>query len=294
MLELKINKVSKRYKTKAAVDRVEAVFTRGVYGLLGGNGAGKTTLLRMMAGILKPTEGEILCNGREIRSLGGTYRHMLGYLPQDFGYYPEFTGERYMRYLAELKAITPEIANIRIEELLEQAGLEKDKKRKIKTYSGGMIRRLGIAQALLNNPEILILDEPTSGLDPKERIRFRNMLSSIGRDRMVLLSSHIVSDIEYIAEEIILMKEGCFLKKEQPGKLISEMDGKVWECLADSTMAARLNDIYAVSNMKNVDRQVSMRIVSDEKPSGNAVSIKPDLEDVYLYYFGGSSENEKE
>lgn len=290
MLELKIDRVSKRYKNRTAVDGVEAVFTKGVYGLLGANGAGKTTLLRMIVGILKPTEGEIQCNGREIRSMGGAYRHLLGYLPQDFGYYPEFSGERYMRYLAELKAVPPEIANIRIEELLEQVGLENEKKRKIKTYSGGMIRRLGIAQALLNDPEILILDEPTSGLDPKERIRFRNLLSSLGRDKLVLLSSHIVSDIEYIGEEIILMKDGRFLMKEKRDKLIERIEGKVWECLTDSEQAVRLNERYAVSNMKNENQQVNMRIVSDVKPAENAVAVTPDLEDVYLYYFGGTQE----
>lgn len=287
MLELKLDRVSKQYKNKIAVDQAEALFTRGVYGLLGANGAGKTTLLRMIAGVLRPTQGEVLCNGREIRSMGGAYRQMLGYLPQDFGYYPEFTAERYLRYLAELKAVPPDTAEIKIGELLEQTGLWEDRKRKIKTFSGGMVRRLGIAQALLNEPEILVLDEPTSGLDPKERIRFRNLISSLGRNRIVILSSHIVSDIAFIAEEILLMKEGQLLIQAKPELILERMEGKVWEYMADSAEAAEVNDRYTVSNMKNAGEKVRLRIVSEECPVDGAVPAAPDMEDVYLYYFSG-------
>ena len=200
MLELKLDRVSKQYKQKMVVDRLEYTFRTGVYGLLGENGAGKTTLLRMAAGVLKPTAGQILCNQCEIGKLGGAYRMKLGYLPQKFGYYPNFTVWRYMEYLAELKAVPPELVKGRIEQLLGDTGLSGVQSAKIKTLSGGMVRRLGIAQSLLNDPEILILDEPTSGLDPKERIRFRNLLSSLGRGRIVLLSSHIVADIESLAD----------------------------------------------------------------------------------------------
>lgn len=291
MLELKLNRVSKRYKNKIAVDGVEAVFKRGVYGLLGANGAGKTTLLRMLACVLFPTGGEICCNGQEIRQMGGDYRRLLGYLPQDFGYYPNFTAHRYMMYLAELKAVPPEIAAIRTQELLEQVGLDADKNRKIKTFSGGMVRRLGIAQALLNEPEILILDEPTSGLDPKERIRFRNLLSSLGREKIVLLSSHIVSDIEYIAEEIILMKEGRFLMQDAPEKILQHAEGLVWECVTDGETALRMSESSLVSNMKNEDGRVRLRIVSEERPLPDAVHVRTELEDVYLYYFGEKDAN---
>lgn len=287
MLELKLCRVSKHYKNKIAVDGAEAVFTRGVYGLLGANGAGKTTLLRMLACVLLPTSGEILLNGQEIRRMGGDYRRLLGYLPQDFGYYPDFTAYRYLMYLSQLKAVPEDIAAMRIEELLVQVGLEADAGRKLKTFSGGMIRRVGIAQALLNEPEILILDEPTSGLDPKERIRFRNLLSSLGRDRIVLLSSHIVSDIENIAEEIILMRQGSFLLQERPEALLKHAQGKVWEYLADAEEALGMEESYLVSNRKNENGRVRLRLLSEEKPAPGAVNAAPELEDVYLYYFGG-------
>lgn len=287
MLELKLCRVSKHYKNKIAVDGAEAVFTKGVYGLLGANGAGKTTLLRMLACVLLPTSGEILLNGQEIHRMGGDYRRLLGYLPQDFGYYPDFTAYRYLMYLSQLKAVPKDIAAMRTEELLVQVGLEADAGRKLKTFSGGMIRRVGIAQALLNEPEILILDEPTSGLDPKERIRFRNLLSSLGRDRIVLLSSHIVSDIENIAEEIILMRQGSFLLQERPEALLKHAQGKVWEYLADAEEALGMEESYLVSNRKNENGRVRLRLLSEEKPAPGAVNAAPELEDVYLYYFGG-------
>lgn len=286
MLELKLDHISKHYKNKIAVDRIEFTFEKGVYGLLGANGAGKTTLLRMIAGILNPTMGEVLCNQCEIKKMGGEYRRMLGYLPQDFGYYPNFTAERYLRYLAELKAVPPETVEIQIENLLEQTRLLEVRKQKIKTFSGGMIRRLGIAQALLNDPEILILDEPTSGLDPKERIRFRNMISTLGRDRIVLLSSHIVSDIEYIADEILLIKDGRIIETGALEEIRNAAKGKVWECVADPQKAEELNQQFLISNLKNEKENVVLRIVSKHQPVPGAVLAEPGLEDVYLYYFG--------
>lgn len=208
MLRLELERLTKQYKNKTAVRDVSLSMTQGVYGLLGANGAGKTTLLRMLCGILKPTAGHIRCNGQEIRAMGGDYRRMLGYLPQDFGYYPSMTAERYLRYLAELKAVPPELCEQRVTELLELVELRAERGNKIKTFSGGMLRRLGIAQAMLNDPQILILDEPTAGLDPKERIRFRKLISEFSKNRIVLLSTHIVSDVEFIADELILMKKG--------------------------------------------------------------------------------------
>lgn len=288
MLELKLDRVSKHYKQKIAVDRLEFTFRRGVYGLLGANGAGKTTLLRMMVGVMKPTSGEILCSGQEIGRMAGEYRMKLGYLPQELGYYPNFTVLRYLEYLAELKAVPPELARERIEKLLKITGLEKAEKEKIKTLSGGMIRRLGIAQSLLNDPEILILDEPTSGLDPRERIRFRNMISSLGRDRMVLLSSHIVADIEYIADEILLMKAGKITESGNLQEILKTVEGKVWECVKPPEQAERFQQEFTVSNLKNTeDGSVVLRIVSDTRPGEDAVPISPNLEDVYLYGTGG-------
>jgi len=205
-MELIIDRVSKQYKNHIAVDRVSARLHRGVYGLLGANGAGKTTLMRMLTGILAPTSGTITFDGMDVTT--EDYRGILGYLPQDFGYYPEFTAMDFLLYLAALKGIPKSQAKRRAKELLELVSLEDVSRKKIKTFSGGMKQRLGIAQALLNDPKLLILDEPTAGLDPKERVRFRNLIEQLGKDSIVLLSTHIVSDIEHIADEILLMKDG--------------------------------------------------------------------------------------
>lgn len=205
-MELIIDRISKQYKNHIAVDRVSAKLHQGVYGLLGANGAGKTTLMRMLTGILTPTSGTITFDGMDVTT--EEYRGILGYLPQDFGYYPEFTAMDFLLYLAALKGIPKSQAKRRAKELLELVSLENVSRKKIKTFSGGMKQRLGIAQALLNDPKLLILDEPTAGLDPKERVRFRNLIEQLGNDSIVLLSTHIVSDIEHIADEILLMRDG--------------------------------------------------------------------------------------
>lgn len=205
-MELIINRLSKQYKNKIAVNRISVKLQKGVYGLLGANGAGKTTLMRMICGILKPTSGTISFDGIDVSE--ERYRAVLGYLPQDFGYYPEFTGMDFLLYMAALKGIGKKQAKHRAKELLELVSLQDDAKKKIKTYSGGMKQRLGIAQALLNHPKLLVLDEPTAGLDPKERVRFRNLIGELGQNTIVFLSTHIVSDIEHIADEILMMKEG--------------------------------------------------------------------------------------
>ena len=293
---------------------MNAVFHNGVYGLLGANGAGKTTLLRMLCNILTPTSGEILweeedgasptCmagkSGVPIQKMGGDYRRLLGYLPQDFGFYPDFTAERYLRYLASLKALPGAMAEEKCRELMELVGLLGAEKQKLRTYSGGMLRRLGIAQALLNDPEILILDEPTAGLDPKERIRFRNIISSLGKNRIVILSTHIVSDVEFIADYIMLMKNGQLIRQGTPKELAARMEGNVWECRVPyGALADRFSSEYAVSNLKNEGDQVVLRIVSDREPmkcaEGAACSLQPaNLEDAYLFYMeesGGKHED---
>ena len=285
MLELTLNGVTKKYGSKLAVDGISYTLSHGIYGLLGANGAGKTTLLRMVCGILEPSEGRILCNGSGIREMGAKYRRLLGYLPQDFGYYPEFTARRFLLYLAALKALPKEEAKEQVEELLKLVGLEQEEKRKIKTFSGGMIRRLGIAQALLNNPEILILDEPTSGLDPKERIRFRNIISSLAGNRIVILSTHIVSDVEYIADEILLMKGGQMMLAGKLEPMVAKIRGKVWECCVRPEETEKYQAEFSVSNLRNTNEGVRLRIVADQCPTGDARPVDPDLEDLYLYYF---------
>lgn len=207
---LEFDKVSKEFSSFRAVDCVNYTMKKGVYGLLGVNGAGKTTLMRMLCTIIRPTEGKIRWNGKDIFELGETYRGILGYLPQEFGYYPDMSIYDYLMYIASIKGIRQSVAKQRIDQLLRQVALSKYKKRRMRTLSGGMIRRVGIAQAMLNNPKILVLDEPTAGLDPNERVRFRNLISELSENRLVLLSTHIVSDVEFIANEIILMKGGKF------------------------------------------------------------------------------------
>ncbi len=222
-MELVIDRLTKQFQNKIAVDRVSLRLHSGVFGLLGTNGAGKTTLMRMLCGILQPTSGTITFDGMDVREEG--YRAILGYLPQDFGYYPEFTAMDFLLYMAALKGLPKQSAKRRANELLELVGLQDMGRKKIKTFSGGMKQRLGIAQALLNNPKLLVLDEPTAGLDPKERVRFRNLIEQLGKDSIVLLSTHIVSDIEHIADEVLMMKDGTLVYNgtwdEQMGDLES-------------------------------------------------------------------------
>lgn len=291
MPELKLERITKQFKNKIAVEHVSLCLKEGVYGFLGANGAGKTTLLRLLCGVLKPTAGEIFCNGTEIGKLGGDYRYMLGYLPQDFGYYPDFTAVRYLMYLAACKAMPREAAWEKVQEMLRLVGLEGEQKAKIRTFSGGMLRRLGIAQALLNDPEIVVLDEPTSGLDPKERIRFRNIISAMSKGRIVILSTHIVSDVKFIADEILLMKQGRIVGQGSVDEVTGNIKGKVWEYEAEPAEAFRLNDIFPVSSLKNEGDSVRLRIVSDTCPCEGAIPVRPGLEDVYLYYFEEVSEH---
>jgi ABC-type multidrug transport system, ATPase component len=284
-MELSLDRLSKQYDSKIAVDSISATLTPGVYGLLGANGAGKTTLMRMLCGILEPTSGEVLFNDHEITAMGATYRNMLGYLPQDFGYYPNYTAMEFMLYMAALKGIPRNIAVKRIKKLLTTVDLNHVASKRIKTFSGGMKQRVGIAQALLNNPKVLILDEPTAGLDPKERVRFRNLLSEHAGDKIVILSTHIVSDIEAIADEVLLMKKGRIVQRGTVPELVQKAQGRVWE-LAVSPREAQMWQAQAtVANLRHEGNHVVLRIVSDKMPSQSAVPCSASLEDLYLYYF---------
>ncbi|MDI6619576.1 MAG: ABC transporter ATP-binding protein [Clostridiales bacterium] len=284
-MELTLNKLTKQYRDKTAVDSLSVTLTPGIYGLLGANGAGKTTLMRMVCGILNPTSGNVLLDGKDTISMGESYRDLLGYLPQNFGYYPVFTAIDYLLYVAALKGLTASAAKVRANELLELVSLQTVSRKKIKTFSGGMKRRLGIAQALLNDPMILVLDEPTAGLDPKERVHFRNLISDISKDKIVILSTHIVSDVEYIADQILIMKAGRLVHQGKPDEITASINGYVWECKADPKQSEQLNDRYIVSNLKHEGNQDMLRIVSKQKPYENAVQVEPTLEDLYLYYF---------
>ena len=291
-MELAIDRLTKQYKNKIAVDRLSFSLTKGVTGLLGANGAGKTTLIRMLCGILVPTSGEITYNGISVSD--EHYRNVLGYLPQEFGYYPEFTGKDFLMYFAALKGFTKKAAEVRVNELLELVGLSQVQKKKIKTYSGGMKQRLGIAQALINRPEVLILDEPTAGLDPKERVRFRNLIDEIGKESIVLLSTHIVSDIEYIANNIMLMKDGELFYAGTAEDLVSSMKEKVWQCNVSRSMIDKYMNEYLVGNIKTTKTGAELRIISIEKPTEDAVAVEKNLEDAFLFYFGEKSEEKQD
>lgn len=291
-MELRFKNVSKKYGEVFAVEDVSYSMENGVYGLLGVNGAGKTTLMTMLCAVTRPTIGEITWDGNDIFKLGEQYRDLLGYLPQNFGFYPDLTVYDYMMYIASIKGIRQAAAKKRTKELLEMVGLSKYRNRKMKALSGGMARRVGIAQAMLNDPPILVLDEPTAGLDPSERIRFRNLISELAADRLVLLSTHIVSDVEFIAEQIILMKDGKFFFTGTSNELIAGMDADVWSLTIPNEKAGQYMQNYPVGNVKHVSDGVELRILSKTTPSENAVREVPTLEDAFLLYFGEKAGDE--
>lgn len=284
-MELSINSVSKSYKDKLAVNALSLELHDGIYGLLGPNGSGKTTLMRMITTVSTPTGGSITLDAEDIFALGEGYRDLLGYLPQNFGYYPSFTGRDFLMYFAALKGMTRFQAEERCDELLELTGLSHVANKKLRTYSGGMRQRIGIAQALLNDPKILVLDEPTSGLDPAERARFRNIISSLSEGRIILLSTHIVSDVEYIADRIVLMKNGSAVLNDAADEICSAISGMVWECTVSPKAADELTTKHVITNLHNTHDGVALRIVSEACPAENAVPAEPKLEDLYLYYF---------
>ena len=288
-MELTISDLTKDFGSFRAVDQVTFTMHRGVYGLLGVNGAGKTTLMRMLTTLIHPTGGEIRWDGQDVFRMDSAYRKLLGYLPQDFGYYPDFSIYDYLMYIASIKGIRPAAAKQRALRLLKQVGLSQAGHKKMKTLSGGMKRRVGIAQAMLNDPKILILDEPTAGLDPNERIRFRNLISELSEDRIVLLSTHIVSDIEYIASEILLMKDGRITLSGTAEEVIASMPERVWLFSVPREQVDRYLAAYRVSNLKTTPTGATLRVLSAECPAIGAVETAATLEDVFLHYFGESA-----
>lgn len=281
-MELTIEHLGKRYGQHWALRELSLRCGPGILGLVGPNGAGKTSLMRMIATLLEPTEGTIRWNGQDIRAHDEALRQTLGYLPQEFGVYQEFTGRQFLRYLAAMKGLPRSLVKRRVDEVLEIVQLEQVADHKLPTYSGGMKQRIGIAQALLNDPELLIVDEPTVGLDPAERVRFRTLLASLTSNRIIILSTHIISDVEAAASRLLIMQEGHVLTDTTPEALLVKTAGKVWSVTTDQATALQLQASYQVSMMVNQMNGITLRLISATRPHEAAVIIDPSLEEAYL------------
>src|SRR5580698_3811694 len=282
-MQLTIDNLTKRYSGGVqALSNVSLTLGSGVLGLLGPNGAGKSTLMRILATITQPTSGKIFWNNSEVARDPDALRNVLGYLPQDFGVYPNLSALEFLEYLAAVKGIAAAPARRRISELLDLVNLTEAAKRPLGGYSGGMRQRVGIAQALLNDPQLLIVDEPTAGLDPEERLRFRNLLSELSGERLVILSTHIVSDVEAVATEIAILSHGQLLAHDSPEALLSEVTGKIWEVVVPSANLPALRAKHLVSNTAHRSDGVHARVVADSAPAPGARAVEPSLEDAYL------------
>lgn len=291
-MELVIQNVGKLYgRDKWGLQDFSLTLTPGVWGLLGPNGAGKSTLMRILATITRPTEGKVFWNGEDISKSPNLLRTVLGYLPQDFGVYPNLNAVEFLQYIAAIKGLDSRTANRRIEELLQVLNLIDARKRPLGSYSGGMKQRIGIAQALLNDPQLLIVDEPTVGLDPEERVRFRNLLADLSGNRIVILSTHIVSDVEAVATEIAIMNKGRLLRQASPEALLQMVEGKVWEWVIPPAGLAAAREKHLISSMNRRSDGTHLRIVQDGSPAFDALSVDPCLEDAYLF---AVSDNHKE
>lgn len=282
---LMLNNVSKNFGKFTAVENISLNMDNGLYALLAPNGAGKTTIIKMITTLLNPTEGEILYDGVNIKTMGAAYRELLGYLPQDFGYYKNNTPKQYLSYLAALKGVPKKETAEKIDYLLEMVGLSENADKKMRKFSGGMIQRVGIAQAMLNDPKILILDEPTAGLDPKERVRFRNIISVLSKDRIVILSTHIVSDIESIANQVILIRDKHIYKMDSVANICNELSGKVFEMQVSDKEYEKMEEKYIVLSARQEKGFMTIRVfdeADDGTDNDNKVSVSPNLEDVFL------------
>lgn len=281
---LTLNNVSKRFGKFTAVEDISLDMDNGLYALLAPNGAGKTTIIKMITTLLNPTEGKILYDGVNIKTMGAGYRELLGYLPQDFGYYKNNTPKQYLSYLSALKGVPKKEAEEKIDYLLELVGLAENADKKMKKFSGGMIQRVGIAQAMLNDPKILILDEPTAGLDPKERVRFRNIISVLSKDRIVILSTHIVSDIESIANQVILIRDKHIYKMDSVANICNELSGKVFEMQVSDKEYEKMEEKYIILSARQEKGFMTIRVFdeADDGTDSNKISVSPNLEDVFL------------
>lgn len=286
-MKLQVEHIYKSYnRNKEALRDVSFTLHKGTYGLLGENGAGKSTLMRMMATVDFPTKGEICYDGKNIFSMDEGYRSLIGYMPQNYSVYPGFTARDFLEYMGVLKGVPKEKLKHRINEVLEFVNLSDVAEKKVKTFSGGMKRRIGIAQAIINEPEILILDEPTAGLDPKERIRFSNIISDMGKDKIVLLSTHIVSDIEAIANELVVMKKGEVLETGNVDNLVQTVKGQVWETVVNQETYQKLRKERSVIHLKQMGKEVQVRFVGERYPDAENQQVEPTLEDYYIFTGG--------
>jgi ABC-type multidrug transport system ATPase subunit len=286
-VKLEIQEVSKHYRRGVrALDKFSLELKPGVLGLLGPNGAGKTTLMSILATITKATGGQALWNGADVARDPDVLRSVLGYLPQDFGVYPNLSAAEFLEYLAAVKGLDAATAKRRIDELLELVNLSEVRKRPLGGFSGGMKQRVGIAQALLNDPQLLIVDEPTAGLDPEERVRFRNLLSDLSGERIVILSTHIVSDVEATATDIALIAKGTLVAHATPEALLLQVEGKVWEWVVSSAELNAAKQQYLISSTTRRSDGVHVRVLGDAPPTG-ARAVAPNLEDAYLYCLAG-------
>ncbi|MGA3488195.1 ABC transporter ATP-binding protein [Micromonosporaceae bacterium DT55] len=280
---LQLTDITKVYaKGKRAVDAVTLRMEPGLLGLLGPNGAGKSSLMRVAATVTKPTSGQVLFNGQDVVAKPDLLRRVLGYLPQDFGVYPNLTAREFLRYLAAAKGLSARSAAARIDELIEMVNLTEALKRPLGKYSGGMLRRVGIAQALLADPQVIIVDEPTAGLDPQERVRFRNLLSDLAAERVVMLSTHIVSDVESVASDIAIVSNGRLLCRDSPEGLLRQVQGQVWELVVPSAQVPVLQHRFVISRLVRTAAGVRVRLLSPVAPGPDPVPVAPDLEDAYL------------
>lgn len=280
---LTVHNLTKRYGNFTVLDQINLELENGVYGLIAPNGAGKTTLIKLLTTLSFPTEGEILWNGTNIIELGERYREVVGYLPQAFGYYRDQTPVQYLKYLAALKGLNPRTVHRTIDDLLEMVALEDVAGKKMKKLSGGMIQRVGIAQAFLNNPKILMLDEPTAGLDPKERVRFRRMISAYSKDRIIILSTHIVSDVESIANKIIMIKDHVISHNDTADRVCSSLKGEVFEVVLPDIQLEAFEQRHFILSQKQEGNKVTLRFINDGRDVPEAIPVSPNLEDVFLY-----------